>query len=113
MNDNKNNNVMNDWISIRKELPPVDVPVKVLLTNGIEAIDYVNSPFNKENPFQHYLVSKWRPATEEELEKYEAEKFKARGLSGLIQDAAKKLSAHDRRIIMQCEMVKNKNFGRE
>ena len=34
----------NEWIDVNKELPPVNVIVKVLLTNGTEALDFVNEP---------------------------------------------------------------------
>lgn len=59
--------MQNEWIDINNELPPVNVLVKVLLTNGTEALDFVNEPFDKDVPFQHYLVSKWRMATRDEL----------------------------------------------
>lgn len=56
-----------EWKETAKELPPVNTLVRVLLTNGTEAIDFVNEPVDKETPFQHYLVSKWRLLTREEL----------------------------------------------
>ena len=56
-----------EWKKVEEELPPVNVLVKVHLTNGVEAIDFVNEPVDKETPFQHYLVSKWRFFTREEL----------------------------------------------
>ena len=63
----KKKSTVNEWVSIHEKLPPCYTPVKVKLTNGLEAIDYVNEPINKDTPFQHYLVSKWRELTEEEL----------------------------------------------
>lgn len=60
----------NEWIDVNKELPPVNVIVKVLLTNGTEALDFVNEPIDKEMPFQHYIVSNWRMATRDELNKF-------------------------------------------
>lgn len=56
-----------DWIDVKKQLPPVNTIVKVLLANGCEAFDFVNEPVAIETPFQHYIVSKWRYATREEL----------------------------------------------
>lgn len=56
-----------EWKETAKELPPVNILVRVLLTNGTEAIDFVNEPVDKETSFQHYLVSKWRLLTREEL----------------------------------------------
>ena len=56
-----------EWTETAKKLPPVNVLVKVHLTNEIEAIDFVNEPIDRETPFQHYLVSKWRFLTREEL----------------------------------------------
>lgn len=57
----------NDWIDVNENLPQCNVLVKVNLTNGVEALDFVNEPFNKEMPFQHYHVKKWRTLTTEEL----------------------------------------------
>lgn len=57
----------NEWIDVNKELPPINVLVKVLLTNGVEKLDFVNEPIDKDMPFQHYIVSKWRMATRDEL----------------------------------------------
>ena len=57
----------NLWIEVTNYLPPANVLVKVILTNGIEAIDFVDIPINKECPFKHYLVSKWRMLTPDEL----------------------------------------------
>lgn len=56
-----------EWKETVKELPPVNTLVKVLLTNGTEAIDFVNEPLDRETPFQHFLVSEWRLLTREEL----------------------------------------------
>ncbi len=56
-----------EWKETAKELPPVNTLVRVLLTNGTEAIDFVNELVDKETPFQHFLVSKWRLLTREEL----------------------------------------------
>ena len=56
-----------EWKETAKELPPVNTLVRVLLTNGTKAIDFVNEPIDKETHFQHYLVSKWRLLTREEL----------------------------------------------
>jgi len=60
------------WISVTDELPPVNVLVKVLLTNDVEAIDFVNEPFNVGMPFQHYIVKAWRMATKDELNEFMA-----------------------------------------
>ena len=103
----------NDWISIQNELPPVGVPVKVLLTNGIETIDYVNEPVDKVVPFQHYLVSKWRPAFEEEIAQYESERLKKGGLTELVQNAEKKVQKQRIENSMQHKTVKNEGFERE
>lgn len=54
---------MKDWISIKEKLPACNVLVEVRLTNGTEAIDFVNEPIDKDMPFQHYLVSEWRELT--------------------------------------------------
>ncbi len=56
-----------EWKETVKKLPPVNTLVRVLLTNGTEAIDFVNEPLDRETPFQHFLVSKWRLLTREEL----------------------------------------------
>ena len=56
-----------EWKEPAKELPPFNTLVKVHLINGTEAIDFVNEPLDQEVPFQHYLVSKWRFFTREEL----------------------------------------------
>lgn len=56
-----------EWKETAKELPPVNTLVRVLLTNGTEAIDFVNELVDKETPFQHFLASKWRLLTREEL----------------------------------------------
>lgn len=56
-----------EWKRVEEELPPVNTLVRVLLTNGTEAIDFVNEPLDRETPFQHFLVSKWRLLTREEL----------------------------------------------
>lgn len=52
--------MMYDWISVRQQLPPFDVLVKVRLLSGVELVDFVNRPFDKECPFQHFIVSDWR-----------------------------------------------------
>ena len=59
-----------NWIDIKKRLPQCNVIVKVKLTNGVEALDFVNKPIDKEMQFQHYHVSKWRMATSEELNEF-------------------------------------------
>ena len=55
------------WISVKDRIPDPNVIVRVKLTNGVETLDFVNEPINKEIPFQHYLVTHWRPATSDEL----------------------------------------------
>jgi len=59
-----------DWIDVKEKLPPCNVLVKVILTNGIESFDFVNEPINTDIPFQHYRVSNWRMATTDELNKF-------------------------------------------
>ena len=59
-----------DWISVDHQLPECNVIVKVKLTNGIEALDFVNDPIDPETPFQHYCVSEWRKATRDELNEF-------------------------------------------
>lgn len=50
------------WNVVRKDnLPEVGEPVIVLLTNGCISIDWVNEPIDEKCPFQHHLVSGWRP----------------------------------------------------
>lgn len=56
-----------NWINVSQQLPECNVLVKVKLTNGTEALDFVNEPIDMETPFQHYCVSEWRKATREEL----------------------------------------------
>lgn len=58
---------MNNWISVKEKLPECNVIVKVRLTNGTEALDFVNEPIDNDVPFQHYLVSAWRKPTKDEL----------------------------------------------
>ena len=60
----------NKWIDAKKELPPCNVLVRVMLTNGQVAFDFVNEPLNKETPFQHYIVTNWRMPTTEELNSF-------------------------------------------
>lgn len=55
------------WFYTKKELPPPNTLVRVLLTNGCAAIDYVNLPIDNNMPFQHYSVEQWRFLKEEEL----------------------------------------------
>lgn len=55
------------WISIKENLPACNMLVKVKLTNGTEALDFVNEPVDNEMPFQHYIVSHWRTPTRDEL----------------------------------------------
>lgn len=62
----------NSWISVKDALPPINVIVKVLLTNGTSALDFVNLPIDEETPFQHYCVAKWRYATRDELNEFMA-----------------------------------------
>lgn len=64
------NKGVNGWVDAREALPPFNVMVKVKLTNGCEAIDFVNEPLDEDTPFQHYLVSHWRMATREELREF-------------------------------------------
>lgn len=61
-----------DWKKVTEELPPVGTLVRVLLTNGVEAVDFVNESIDREAPFQHYLVSKWRLLTRKEVNRKEA-----------------------------------------
>ena len=56
-----------EWIDIREKIPQPNVLVKVRLTNGVEAVDFVNEPICGTMPFQHYHVSAWREFTREEL----------------------------------------------
>lgn len=58
-----------EWKEAAKELPPINTLVRVHLINGVETVDFVNEPIDKEAPFQHYLISKWRYLTREELNK--------------------------------------------
>ena len=58
---------MNNWISIKEKLPECNIIVKVRLTNGTEALDFVNEPIDNDMPFQHNLVSEWRNPTRDEL----------------------------------------------
>jgi len=60
------------WIPVTDELPPINVLVKVLLTNDVETIDFINEPFNVGMPFQHYIVKAWRMATKDELNEFMA-----------------------------------------
>lgn len=60
----------NPWIDVNKQLPPCNILVKVMLTNGVEALDFVNEPLNEQNPFQHYLVTNWKIPTTEELNEF-------------------------------------------
>lgn len=62
---NKEKNL--EWISVDEKLPEPNIIVRVLLTNDIEALDFVNEPIDSDVPFQHYLVSSWRMPTREEL----------------------------------------------
>ena len=59
-----------DWISIKYKLPEPNVIVKVKLTNGCEEFDFINTPFNKNMPFQHYCAVAWRYATNDELNEF-------------------------------------------
>lgn len=56
-----------EWVVAFDRLPPVNMLVKVLLINGVEKVDFVNEPINEKCPFQHYLVTKWRKLTRDEL----------------------------------------------
>lgn len=67
-----------EWIDVTKALPPANVIVKVLLTNNTEALDFVNLPLDKETPFQHYIVAKWRMATRDELNEFMAKANRTR-----------------------------------
>ena len=62
--------VADDWISVKERLPDCNVIVKVKLTNGTGALDFVNEPVDSEVPFQHYLVSAWRTPTRDELNEF-------------------------------------------
>lgn len=55
------------WVSVKEKLPPVNCIVRVKIVNAYEAFDFVNEPLDLETPFQHYIVSKWRYATRDEL----------------------------------------------
>lgn len=55
------------WIPVTEKLPPFNTMVRVKLTNGTYALDFVNEPFNKNMPFQHYFVESWRMPTSDEL----------------------------------------------
>lgn len=55
------------WISVKDRLPTANVLVKVLLVNDVEAVDFVNEPFDATGPFQHYHVKAWRELTRDEL----------------------------------------------
>lgn len=56
-----------EWFDPRVKLPSVNIIVRVETTDGPETFDFVNEPLDKETPFQHYLVKRWRYATREEL----------------------------------------------
>ena len=58
------------WTDVKEALPPCNILVAVRLTNGCTSLDFVNEPLNIKAPFQHYLVSQWRYATTEELNKF-------------------------------------------
>ena len=58
---------MDKWTSVKDKLPPVNMIVRVQLTNGTFGFDFVNEPVDPECPFQHYIVDRWRECTREEL----------------------------------------------
>ena len=67
------------WISVTDELPPANVLVKVWVTNDCKALDFVNEPFDKDMPFQHYHVKAWRMATRDELNEFISKANRCRG----------------------------------
>ena len=60
----------NPWINVNEKLPPCNILVKVILTNGVETLDFVNEPLDEQNPFQHYLVTNWKLPTTDELNEF-------------------------------------------
>ena len=56
------------WFGVCQcELPKVEVPVLVALTNGCVGVDWVNEPDSK-TPFAHYNVTGWLPLSGEHFE---------------------------------------------
>lgn len=52
--------ISSGWTLCKEGLPEVNEEVIVLTCNDNIAFDYINEPFNKSCPFQHFIVKAWQ-----------------------------------------------------